>query len=444
MEKVPFIPLKVEEEELVINPIVNPSTLLEKVQRKVVYAPHIRRYFEVMPKLYALPIYLPELGVLLSLDISSRKLARKFYDEIRNFDGVISKGKGFISAVHNLNSVTNRMVSWGNLQIFELPKDILQLYISNIINDFSITPSVFIKDCIVSPNRWFFISSKSFYRFEATLTYNSGIVYLEKKNLTNAKIRYIYLNSPMKIYEVKAGSVVLYPNGYVRYIEPVYLHFMSDPSTLDIFSSQNGDYFLHFLVSFYNYSTNYYKANLKTKYINLVDALAGLVLSPYDILPFLFPFMINLSNLGSLIFKFQVKKQTFYQIRKRMLKFGGSQNIELIKAFESLIKEKNKVLEITENENFYTVKLVNPVVVPYVIKNLYTKPKSSVKKLCEQFLKSPQFIFKVESLNMRFSNRLEWYTSDFKPIWGIGRVLAPRTNIMQKYISIFRRIYSGR
>jgi len=444
MEKIPFIPIDIdEEEEIVINPIIDSSTLLEKVQRRVVYIPRLRKYTEVMPKIYVLPVYIPELGALLSLDMSSKNLASRFYRETKNFEGIISRGKIFISVVHHLRPEINRMVSWGNVRSFDLQEDILRLYISNLINDFFITPALITKDGIVTPHRWFYLSSTGYFKFEAIVSYSLGIVYLKKENLLKAKLRHIWINSPMTVYEVKAGFIILYPNGHVRYIKPVFLHFTSDPSTLELISSGKGDYFLCFLISFYNYSSSYYKANLKTKCVNLVDSLAGLVLSPYDILPFLFPFMINLSDLYSLIFKFRVKKQVFYRIQNRMIKFGVPQNIELIKAFESLIKEQNKVMEITEDEDSYIVKLVNPVVIPFIIKNLYTTTKSSVKKLSERLLKSPQLISKIESLNTRFSDRMEWYTGDFKPIWGIGRVLAPRTNFMQKYIHIFRRIYSG-
>ena len=444
MDKINLIPANVDEdEEVIVNPIVKTSTLLEKVQRKVVYSPRLHRYLEVMPKMYVLPIYMPEVGVLLSLDISSKSLARRLYEETKDFNGMVTKGKIFVSNVYNLMQDRNRMVSRGNIRSFNLPEDILRLYLSNLMNDFVISPAIVTKEGVLSPNRWFLLFSARGYEFRAIVSYNILIIHLQKQNLSKPRVRQIWINFPMKIFEVKAGGITLYPNGFVKYFQPIYLHFSSNPSEMaELIPSEKGDYFLCFTVSLYDYSTSYYGTTVKTKCINIVDTLAQLVFSPYEILPFLFPFMINTTNLYSLIFKFKVKKSVFNKILARMMRFSSAQNIEFIEAYESLMRQQNRMLEITKTNDSFIVKLVNPIVIPHVIKKLYTSSHYLTKESCRELLTDSNFIARIESLNERFSKRTEWLSREFLPLHGIGCLLKPRAEVMEKFVNIFRSFYT--
>jgi len=443
MNGINLIPANINEgEEVVINPVVKTSTLLEKVQRKVVYVPRLHRYLEIMPKMYVLPIYMPELGVLLSLDISSKNLARRLYEETRDFNGMITRGKIFVSNIYNLKKDRNRMVSRGNIRSFNLPEDILRIYLSNLMNDFAISPAIITKNGVLSPNRWFLLFSVRQYKFRAIVSYNILIIHLQKHNLSKPRVRQIWINFPMKIFEVKAGGIILYPNGFIKHFQPIYLHFSSNPSEIaELIPSEKGDYFICFTVSFYDYSTSYHDTSVKTKCINIVDTLAQLVFSPYEILPFLFPFMINTIDLYSLIFKFKVKKSVFNKILVRMMKFSSIQNVELIETFESLMKQRNKMLEITKTNDSFIVKMVNPIVIPYVIKKLYTSSRYFTKESCRELLTDSNLIARIESLNECFSKRMRWLNREFLPLYGIGRLLKPRAEMMKKYVNIFRSFY---
>ena len=82
--KVKFIrPILEEKEMIIINPLVNFYSILKKIQRKIIFHQLFRKYFEIVQSTYAFPVYLPEIGVLLSLDITSEDVARRFYEEIR-------------------------------------------------------------------------------------------------------------------------------------------------------------------------------------------------------------------------------------------------------------------------------------------------------------------------------------------------------------------------
>jgi hypothetical protein len=439
MKRLFLAPSHIEKEKVIINPIVDISTILEKLEMKVVYIPY-RGYYEVIPKTYVIPVYLPEIGTLLSLDIRSKNLAKRFYNEIRDFEGIISKGKIFLSHMYNFQHKINRVVSWGNIESFDLSEDIFRSYLTNLINDLTIMPSIVTREGIISPNRWFYMISTKYYKFQAFLNYNIGIVYLKKESLLKRKIKKVWINSPLTLYEVKAGFVILEPSGYIRYIEPIFIHFISDPLGI-ITTSNKGDYFLCFLISFNEYSTSYEKTDIKNRCINIVETLSELVFSPYDIFPFLFPFIIETRELTSLIFKFQVKKDVFLSFQKRLMKFGA-QNLKLIDAYEYFIKCQNKALKIIETEDTYVVKIVNPIVIPFLVRKSYDpKIKGFEKSYAEKILRSPNFIEEIEEINAHFSEETAWRTHNFQPFWGIVRFLEPRNELMQKYVNIFRNFY---
>ena len=124
-----------------------------------------------------------------------------------------------------------------------------------------------------------------------------------------------------------------------------------------------------------------------------------------------------------------------------MMKFSSIQNVELIETFESLMKQRNKMLEITKTNDSFIVKLVNPIVIPYVIKKLYTSSRYFTKESCRELLTDSNLIARIESLNECFSKRMRWLNREFLPLYGIGRLLKPRAEMMKKYVNIFRSFY---
>lgn len=429
-----------EGDKVLINPLIDPSTLLEKARRRIVYNPRLRRYHEVMPKTYVLPVYLPELGVLLSLDTVSKNLARKIYEETKDYEGIISKGKVFLCTTHHFQREINRMVSWGTIKSVDLVNNILRLYIADLINDFYLTPSIIRGSSITSPHRWFFISSIGYHKFEAFLNYNFGVVYIEKEKLYQRKIKKVWINSPLKLYQVIGGFVSFRPTGFVE-IKHVPLHFTADPTETDIVFQNKGDYFVCFLISFNRYSTSYDFASIKSGNINLVESLAELVHSPYEILPFLFPFAIENETIESLIYRFIIKKDVFRKIYSRITKFSTPQSSALIEGFESFIREQNILLSITEQVDLYYVEVANPVVIPFLIKKIADENNVRIKYSATKILKEPRILEKIRYLN-DLLNKKQWYNTEFLPLHGIGRVLIPRADVLRKYIRIYKDLTS--
>jgi len=424
-----------EGNEVLINPLIDPSALLEKTNRRIVYNPRVKKYQEVVSRIYVFPVYLPELGILLSLEMTSKELAEKFYQETKDYEGMVSRGKVFCCRLHNFQKNMNRMVSWGTIRSSCLADTLLKLYVTNLVNDFYMTPSVVKKEYIFSPHRWFFISSSSYSRFEAFLNYNFGIIYIEKEENLHRKIKKIWINSPFRLYESRGTFISFYPDGFVS-AKSVPVHFSEDPVEIDVFLN-NGDYFICFLISFNNYSTSYEEADIKKGNINLVETIVELVNSPYEILPFLFPFMVRPEDLKKLVYCFSVSREIFEKISSRLAKFGKPQNPEFVSCYEKIVRETNRLLNIVEKDKFYLVEVANPILIPFLLKKLAFTEVTTVRRYVEALFAEVEILEKIKHMD-ELLKKNQVLPSEFLPLYGIGRYLTPRADILTNYIHIFR------
>ena len=434
--KVKFIrPILEEKEMIIINPLVNFYSILKKIQRKIIFHQLFRKYFEIVQSTYAFPVYLPEIGVLLSLDITSEDVARRFYEEIKNFDGFVSKGKIITSFVYNFRVEENRITSRGRLKYLSLPENLFNLYLMNLLNDFFITPSIISSQHIFSPLRWFFISAEGYASFKCILNYNLVITYFTKNSVQNTKKVKIWLNGPLSLYKVKVGIIKFLPNGYVCFIPKVPIYFTQPPKD-NLFLQRigdKGDYFLSFLLSLNNYFTSYERAHIKSGDIHIVETLTGLVFSPFDLLPLLFPLFIKRKTLNSLIFRYEVPKSTVTSILKRLIKFGIEQPPDVIKAYEVFIQERNKLLQIKESKDIFTIELVNPTVIPFLLKKFVGKERKYVRSL----LASDDIFLEIRKLDEKLKSRPESW--ELWPISGIGKNLERRKELLSQFILIFKK-----
>lgn len=421
------------ESELIINPLINPYVFLEKIKKKIVYNPRLRRYYEAAPKLYTIPVYLPELGFLLALDMSSEHLARKLYDETKEFDGIIPKDKILYCKVYNFQRDHNRVVSWGTIKSLSLSETLLNLYVINLLNDFSITPSIIQGRQIISPHRWFFISSEGLFKFESFLNYNLGITYIERENVKLKRKRKVWINFPVELYEIKSGFIFFHPSGFIKHIKSIPLHFTEDPSEIEFFA-ERGDYFLCSLISLNDYLTSYKGLGYRVNCINIVESLSELVFSPLQILPFLFPFSLRgEGEINKLIFSFNIRKEIFRVFYNRLVKFSGPQNPSFINFYEDFFRKWNKLLVLTEDEDSYYMKIVNPSIIPFLLKKLHEEGVGKWEKGCIlKLLEEPNIPERIESLR-----RENWI--DFLPLRGVKRPLSLRAKILKKYVDLYTK-----
>ncbi|MEM4141037.1 MAG: hypothetical protein QXG36_08025 [Nitrososphaeria archaeon] len=423
-----------------VNPIFNFYSIIEKVKRRIVYIPSNRRFIEILPKIYAFPVLLPEIGVLTSLDVTSEQLAKKIYESVsKDFESLISSDKIFISNIYNFDPKKNRIVSWGTMKTFNVDFNIYQLYLRNLFTDLLLTPSIITKEKIFSPNRWFYATSESYSKFQANINYNICVLYLEKDKLQIKKKKKIWLNYPLELYEIKAGVVIFQPDGYLRYYEPVFIYLTSEPSEIINIASDKGDYFLTSLISLNDYATTYINSDIKQGCLNIVDTLSEIVLSPWEIFPLLFPFLANKQKLSSLIFEFEVKENTFSTLKKRLMKFGAEQNPEIIRAYEELIKKENRAMEIIKTENIYVVKIVNPTLIPYLIKKVYDPNIEEINKIYpKELLNASDFLRKIKiieeqnkGITRTSSNRSTFYKMEY--------FLKNRERLMDHFLTIYQK-----
>jgi len=415
-------------QETLINPILDYFTILEKINVKVIYNPFFRKNFVIKKRFGTYPIYLPEIGYMLSMETVSPALSKRFYKETKEYERFYSDEKIIFSKIYNFNKELNRIVSWGHFSSFRIPSKYYKLYISNLTNDFLFMPSIVRKFGLISPNRWFRLDSRDLYYFSAIINYNVGIVYLERRLLEKAKKTSIWVNSPLDVYETQAGFIKLNDEGKVFYKDRIFIHFLNDPLEELKFGAEK-DYFICFLVSLNEYETSYPKFVHKNRKfnINLIENLTDIIYSPYEIIPFLFPSILNSIDTNKLVFNFSIKKSCINSIIKRMTKFASEQHINLIKTYDQLFETRNKLFKIEEkNENEFNVKLINPTVIPFLIRNYKINNERHAKSLLE----SPNIIEDLEDIE-KSSYSFKWI-----PLRGIGNVLNIRKNLLLQYSRI--------
>lgn len=422
-----------DKQKVLINPILDYFTILEKVNVKVIYNPFFRKNFVIRQRFGTYPIYLPEIGYLLSLETISPDLAKRFYEETKEYDKFYSDEKIICSSIYNFNQELNRIVSWGHFCSYKIPTDYYKMYISNLTNDFLFTPSIVKNFGLISPNRWFKLDSRAYYSFKATVNYNVGIIYLDKNSFSKARKITLWINSPLDVYEVQAGFIKLCKDGRVQYQDRIFVHFLNDPSESDEMRfSKDKDYFTCFLLSLNEYETNYPKFRYRNKKfnINLIENLTDIIYSPYEIIPFLFPDILKSVDITKLVFNFSVNKNCFKSIIGRMMKFASEQHPDLIKSFEQIFENQNKLFKIIDNKDEFNIKIINPAVIPFLMKIFTSDNKTYAKKL----LDNPRIMEELEEIENESSSSFKWI-----PLMGFGKIRDLRSYQLLQYSRLWEK-----
>ena len=457
-----------EDTPYIINPVLNFFSPLEKREYKVVYNPKLERYITAVDTYGTFPVYLPELGYLMSLDISSINLLRRFYQDTSDFESFVSEEEGriLVSYLHNRNQNTNRFVSYGNIRMFVISDEKLyNLYLINILNDLLTTPSTIRNRKIISPNRWYLIESRIplGISFRATVNYNVCILFIKRETIENTKEVKVWLNNKIRLWQANAGFISISRDGRVGYHRTI-IHFPDDPSELsEVIRSdgEQGQYFIALLVSFNDYTTNYRGFSYKHGYsynINIVDKLIPLVFTPYDLGLMLFPVFIEPDNLSNeLIYTYSIPRHMFDKIVRRLSKFSHKLDPGIVSMFYEILSKTNIFVKVEENryENTYDVSIINPLLLPFLLKEIYLYNDRDKKQVLDILLEDTDTAFtmlkEVDIKSMKlwsFSglNDSKIYSKNDDITWklhGIGSVLPLRKSIMYEYVSIWRRLLSG-
>ncbi|QLH74559.1 MAG: hypothetical protein HPY73_03240 [Methanomassiliicoccales archaeon] len=421
-----------QKQELVINPILDFFTILEKSKINVVYNPFLKKYCTVRRNLGTFPVYVPEVGHMLSLETVSEEVSKEFYDETRTYEGFQSKERVMTAKLYNHDPDLNRVVTWGNYSSFAVPDRLYKLYLSNLLNDFLFSPSVIRRRTLISPNRWFIIESQNNYHFKCTANYNIGLIHLTKESLREARKVNVWLNAPQEVYEVKAGFVKFSTFGDVLFTNGVFVHFPTDPTELEPRIGPNGEYFICFMMSLNEYTTNW--PSFSTSFgrnvvnINLIENLSELVFSPYELFPFIFPNYIGATRgLDSLVYEFMVGKDTFDRIVGRLMRFSSNQNAFLLDDYTAFVEDYNKLLRIELEEGIYSVRWLNPSVLPFLIKR-YPEGRRDINAM----LDNQDLLKALSEVNAEFANS-KTGCPRYMFLAGLGRYSSPRRTWLLKY-----------
>jgi len=425
------------EYNLLINPILDYFSILEKSTVKVVYNSFFRKYIEIRQRFGIYPVYIPELGYLLALEIVSPKLSKIFYELTSDFDSFYSEDKVICAKIHNFNKDTNRFVTYGNYKSLKLDKEYYRLYITNLINDLLCTPSIINGSTLISPNRWYVLESthpKLNIHVRADINYNIGIIFLTKDGLKRYRKYNIWLNSKTNIFEVPAGFITFTKEGKVLY-KKIFVHFLEEPIDIEI-KNDKGEYFICYIWSLNDYQTNYSKFKTGNKInINIIENLSLLVYSPYELIPFIFPDIVESSKFNNLIIEFEIKKEVINRIINRLSKFSSYQNQDLIKAFEETIEDKKKLFRISENEDKLTVEIVNPSIIPFLIKDFVSNKSPEKIRFLKKLVFEPEKAFEELKLTQnKSSSDIEW-----AKLKGFGKISRIRNEIYKQYLEIWRQ-----
>jgi len=202
-----------EKKQYLITPILWHFTFLDKTSIKVVF-PYDRPK-TITERIHTYPIFLPGLGRLIALDITTESLNQEFYNMTVDYAGFDSQTTAITSKLYQFDSQNSRAVSWGELDQHDLSEEIAGVYHFNLLNELFATPSILVNDSLDAPTRWYTVSSESVGgpRFNATINYNVGIVDIQHDGTLEKET--IWLNGELEIYRVTGEYIFLKPTGEI-------------------------------------------------------------------------------------------------------------------------------------------------------------------------------------------------------------------------------------
>jgi hypothetical protein len=444
----PITDQDLNENEFIFTPIITRLGFIKKFKEVLVYFSDFDIYKKILSFKYSLPIYLPEIGLMLALDLTSESLASELYKEIKEFSSLFEGDRIFVFKIHNYDNKINRAVSWGNLRSFRvheiIPENVNKIYQINIKNDLNITPCLIAgsknKYGIYTPIRYTnIIIEKKYKKIETNLNYNFSIIYIKKEylNKSSIKTRRLPFDKYLELFEVKAGLIGFKYNGEIKYKE-VNIHFTENP--LEIETLQNitykGGYFKSYLLSL-NDLRIHYAEQFDDKYnINIVDQLEKLIYSRYDILPLLFPYYYeNEKDRYNLIYEFSVKKSIYLNIINIFQKYSGPQNQQFIENFDKTMEEENKCIKIMDKNDNILIQLINPSLIPFLIKKILIQEN---EEYFEDIFQND--IMKKASYYNKVINRKIIDITALNLLAGINNVLEKRKKLYNYLLSYIKNI----
>jgi len=421
-------PVKLEENDLVVNPIIDWFTILERVNLYAVYNKSLKKDIIVKEVYGSYPVYLPEIGYFTALETASHDLTKKFYEDTKDVKGFYSNNGIILARIHNFDKKTNRFVTWGNYKLYKLPEDYYMLYMSNLVNDFFITPSISINGTLISPNRWFTHESSD---FTADIYFNVAIIYLSITDIEALEKNILRIGKyELNMYKTYASVITLSADG-IKPIEKIEVYFPEEMNPHEsLLLSEKGDYFIGFFVTLNNYKS---LGSKYTRNVNIVENLLPLIFVPEEIIPFMFPSIIDISKLNNVVLEFDVSKAVYDSIINRFIEFSTNQNPDIIEKYFYSFRRPIQVDTINDKMK---VKMLNPATIPFLLKK-FIRSNNKENEYLEELVESPNKI----PVKIAQADKLPHNHPELIKLQGLGKMLKMRKDILKMYVEIWRNRY---
>jgi len=419
------------EKKLLINPVLNWYTLLTKIRKQTIIPDEFHEKFRIHIHTYCLPIFIPEIAAMTSLDITSEFIKRDFSEKEKYFRSFYSENEIVVSKLYNFDESLNRVVSRGTYRFHKVDKKHYKTYITSIFNELITSPSIYVSGELCSPLRWFRVSSSGKFWFKTTINYNTAVVYLTREDLVESRKTKIWFGKPLEIFRVKCKLITFSKRGEV-FPSDFYLFFTTDPLQAVGKIASKGEYFICFLISLNEYKTSFRSDIPAGTSVNLVDSITPFIHSYYDVVMTMFPFFVKIESLNEYVIKFEVPSDVFTKIISRFQKFSTVQNVNIINSFNEMFERLNPLVHVdTSDRHVYKVDMVNPTIIYHFIRHSVTHG-SMIHKIAKEKLDECENLIKElqdpdERINL------------IRPTIGIGTSMRYRDTNMKRYITLFRK-----
>ena len=349
--------------ELILNPWLTEGHVIEKIRSVMVGSPSSGVRDRIKVTTYSIPVHLPELGSIISLDLTAPSLKYELKRMIEN----PPENALLISYLYNFDERDKRAVSWGNFRLQKVKEEFYQLYAISVYNGLLFTPSIIrSKKTIWSPNRCIPLrGTGSFGNFRTYYCYNVFVAFIDPSQGEYKESRLELLGVDYTLADLEALYIELDESGHVT----VHRIKLQIPWTImERIRELPRGYYIVFTETFNSYSEGRGGTYRRIGDVNVVTSMMRLIHSPYDVVPFLYPHFMSSRDGEKPLIEFIIPRETVRRVIRRFEKFAGRQNQNMIHLFEDMIRDRNPLLRITESEGVFSVELVNPTLIPSLIR----------------------------------------------------------------------------
>ncbi len=422
--------IEVSDKPLILSPALHWHHLFKKIRRQIIYG-DLENRISLKIHNYSLPAFFPELGCMLSLDMTSENLRRDFEEKTMDFG---KKANDIvISDIYNFDRSTNRIVSRGNYKFNKIDEKFHKLYSIALFTDLLVTPSLYLDRALCTPLRWFRIQSDDKPYFKSTANYNSAIVYLTKRDILNSEKMSIWMGERIEVFKTRCKIIRINQNGGV-WADNIFVFFRNHPENLSELEelSNGGSYFIFFMISLNEYKTSYH---LKKYYpsINVVNYIIPLIYSKYDIFLMTLPLFSRSGIFSEKILQFNVNKKIFNKIIMKFTKFGEKQAIEMLRNYDKIYEHLNPFIQINSDiKDSYVIKVLNPGIIFNLIKmHLHDNP--TISRNAREVMQKSELLLKEIQEPSEFKYLM------IPSLSGLWEVNGCRKTNMNRYLELFKK-----